>query len=307
MDEVTIAADELEATFAPGLGMVGTSLRHRGEELLDLRHGLEEYARRGKVLGIPLLHPWANRLGDWGYEVDGRAVTLPRDSPLVPTDEHDLPIHGLLPAAARWRVIDHETERLRARLDFAAQPELLDLFPFPHVLELEAALAPGALTVTATLRPTGDLAVPVSFGFHPFLRLPGVPRERWQLTLPPRRALDTDVRGIPTGAGEQRPEELLVLGKRGFDDGFAAIAPGAAFAVAGGGREIAVRYVRGYADAQVFSPPEAEFVCFEPMTAPANALRSGDGLRRVAPGERFAARFEIEVGGATATAGGAPA
>jgi hypothetical protein len=30
---------------------------------------------------FPLLHPWANRLGDWHYEVAGRAVRLDRDSP----------------------------------------------------------------------------------------------------------------------------------------------------------------------------------------------------------------------------------
>jgi hypothetical protein len=33
---VTLAAGELEATFLPGLGLLGTSLRHRGEELLAL-------------------------------------------------------------------------------------------------------------------------------------------------------------------------------------------------------------------------------------------------------------------------------
>jgi hypothetical protein len=31
------------------------------------------------------------------------------------------------------------------------------------------------------------------------------------------------------------------------------------------------------------------------MTAPANALRSGDGLRRVAPGRTFTAVFRITV------------
>jgi hypothetical protein len=31
------------------------------------------------------------------------------------------------------------------------------------------------------------------------------------------------------------------------------------------------------------------------MTAPANALRSGDGLRLLAPGERFAACFSLAV------------
>src|SRR3954451_13830531 len=60
-ETVTLSAGELEASFAPGLGMAGVSLRHGGEELLDRRAGLSAYADRGAGMGIPILHPWANR------------------------------------------------------------------------------------------------------------------------------------------------------------------------------------------------------------------------------------------------------
>jgi len=36
-------------------------------------------------------------------------------------------------------------------------------------------------------------------------------------------------------------------------------------------------------------------ICFEPMTAPVDALRSHDGLRCVAPGERATAAFSMQV------------
>ncbi len=52
----------LEATFLPGAGMLCSSLRHRGEELLAQNRGVEAYVERGKTMGIPLLYPWANRL-----------------------------------------------------------------------------------------------------------------------------------------------------------------------------------------------------------------------------------------------------
>jgi galactose mutarotase-like enzyme len=51
----------------------------------------------------------------------------------------------------------------------------------------------------------------------------------------------------------------------------------------------------GYPAGQVFTPPGAPFICFEPMTAPTNALRSGAGLRRVMPGGAFTAVFSIRV------------
>jgi len=39
-------------------------------------------------------------------------------------------------------------------------------------------------------------------------------------------------------------------------------------------------------------------ICFEPMTAPVDALRTHDGLRTVAPGERATAAFAVRVGAA---------
>ncbi len=300
LGSVELAAGDLAATFLPGLGMVGVSLRHAGDELLDRRGGIEAYARRGAVMGLPLLHPWANRLGDHAYTVADRTVRLPTDSPLVRCEEHGLPIHGVLAASPHWRVTDAAPRdgraRLRATLDFG-RPELLAAFPFPHEIALEVVLAPTTLTVATTLRPTADAAVPIAFGFHPFLRPPGEDRARWTLSLPPRRHLTTDERGIPCGTGEPRPADRIALQDRGYDDGYDGITDGAAFGLAGGGRIITVTLRSGYPAAQVFSPPGQQFVCFEPMTAPADALRSGFGLRHVTPGRSFTAVFEIAVGG----------
>ena len=298
-DTVALSAGDLEAAFAPAAGMAGVSLRHAGDELLDRRAGLRTYVERGAVMGIPILHPWANRLAGFDYAVDGRTVRLPHGPPLVRCEEHGLPIHGLLSGSRHWRVRSTASDGARATLsavlDFGAHPELLAAFPFPHTLRLDAALDARGLTIATTLTATGAVAVPVAFGFHPYLRLPGADRSAWRLDLPARRYLFADARGIPSGHYEDEHATGITLGRRTFDDGFGAIADGAEFAVAGGGRRIAVSFGKGYPAAQVFAPPGGQFVCFEPMTAPANALRSGDGLRRVAPGRTFTAVFRIAV------------
>jgi galactose mutarotase-like enzyme len=296
---VTLAAGELEVAFAPGAGMAGVSLRHAGEELLDRRAGVRTYVESAAVMGIPVLHPWANRLAGFEYAVDGRTVRLPDGPPLVRCEEHGLPIHGLLGGSPHWRVDsarrDSEGASLAATCDFGAHPELLAAFPFPHVLAIEAALDPAGLTIATTLTATGDVPVPVAFGFHPYLRLPGTDRSTWVLDLPARRYLYTDARGIPTGHYEDEHAARLTLGRRAFDDGFSRIAPGARFAVADGRRRIAVTLERGYPAAQIFAPPGGQFVCFEPMTAPTNVLRSGDGLRCAEPGGAHSAVFRIDV------------
>ena len=290
---VELAAGDLTARFATHAGMVGCSLRHRGQELLGLGGGLDAYVHQGAVFGIPLLYPWANRLGGWAYEACGRRVELERGSPLLHGDEHCLPIHGALAAASSWRVVDRGGSWLTAELDFGAHPELLAVFPYPHVLELAIRLAPGALTVDTTVT-AGDSPVPLSFGFHPYLAPPGAARADWRVELPARTAFELDEQSLPTGAATELAPESFALGTRTYDDLF-AVTPGACFSVAAAGRRATVELTAGYRYAQVFAPPDQPVICFEPMMAPVDALRSHDGLRSVPAGGRAGGTFALRV------------
>jgi aldose 1-epimerase len=294
---VTLAAGQLEASFLPGLGLLGTSLRHRGEELLALPGGVEGY-RDGHVTGLPLLAPWANRLAGWRYRAAGVEVDL--DGLDLHTDPGGLPIHGTLTAHRGWRLerlaADADRAVLEAGLDYGDWPELLAAFPFPHRLTVTFALQGASLAVTTTLAATGDRPVPVAFGWHPYLRLPGAPRAAWRLLLPSRTHLELDDRGLPTGKAADEPAEAAPVGERTFDDLYTLDADPAErrLGLEAAGRRLVVGYGDGYDHAQVFAPPGAEFVCLEPMTAPTAALATG-ASPLVAPGDSFSARFTIEV------------
>ena len=69
----TLSSDDadLQVSFAPELGILACSMLHAGEELLGQRSGLAAYARSGATMGIPLLYPWANRLGGFRYRFAG--------------------------------------------------------------------------------------------------------------------------------------------------------------------------------------------------------------------------------------------
>ncbi len=285
---------ELEAAFAPDAGLVGCSLTHRGEELLTQRRGLEEYARSGSTFGIPLLAPWANRLADFGYAVAGQEVELDRDSELLRIEEHGLPIHGLAPHELRWEV-EERGDALRAETEL--DRERLAAFPFPHRLAVEVTLADDALTIQTTLTATAAVPVPIAFGYHPYLTVPGAPRAEWTVELPVDRRLVLDENLIPTGEEEPPGFRRGVLEDRSLDDGYVMPERPGRFTVTAGARTLGVEFLEGYTHAQVFAPAGKDLICFEPMTAPANALRSHDDLRLAPPGEPFSAAFRITVDG----------
>ena len=292
---ITSAGGRTEASFVPGLNMVCCSLRHDGTELLDLRRGLQMYADAGKTMGIPLLYPWANRLERFGYEAAGQAVQLSEDDARIPRDSQGLPIHGVLPSLLRWEVVaGAEGDSVTGRLAWTS-PELLELFPYRHEARLAIAVADGELTIgTEVCANRGD-PVPVSFGYHPYVRIPDVPREAWQVELAVSRRLVLDERGIPTGRREPVSERHLTLADTSWDDAFDGLTRPTVFGVTAGATRITVTFRTGYDFAQVFAPAEQQCICFEPMTAATAALGSGDGLRIVAAGDEHRAEFAIAV------------
>ena len=283
MRRVRLRAGDWEAVFLPELGMLGASLTHQGVEVLSLHGGVEAY-RQGHTTGLPLLAPWANRLSRKqfrvaGVDVDHRRLRLHRDP-------NGLAIHGTMTAASGWEVAREEPARLVARYDYEADRA----FPFPHELEVDARLSAAGLAVTTSLRPTGPRRVPVSFGWHPYFRVPGR-RRSWLLGLPGCARLELDAKGIPTGKAAQLRPQQLTLADRSLDDLF-ALGRTRRFTLAGRGRVVEVRFGRGYDYAQIYAPPEQRCVAIEPMTAPTDALVTG-AAPLVRPGSTYSAAFSV--------------
>ncbi|HEY6759887.1 MAG TPA: aldose 1-epimerase [Baekduia sp.] len=271
------------------------SLFGRGREVLGRLGGLEAYAARGATFGIPFLHPWANRLGGFSYSAAGRDVALGADTPGLRVEEHGLPIHGLLAASRRWSVEEASEQTLRARLEWGGEEDAaFPAFPFPHELEMAVEQGETALRVSVTLTPTGDVGVPVSFGFHPYFQLPDVGTgDRLVLRTGAMSRLELDERGIPTGAREPFAPREIAIADEHLDTAFTDLGEQPSFTLTRGDHALTVRFLEGYTHLQLFTPPGGDVVAIEPMTAPTNALRSGDGLRLAT--SPFRATFEVDV------------
>jgi len=286
---LALHAGGTDAVFLPALGMTGVSLRRGGHEFLATPGG-PAALRGGHTMGLPLLAPWANRLGQRRFRVGRVEVDLRRRR--VPVDGNGLPIHGLLVGAGGWRVADQGARGDMATVRAVADVDT-DAFPFPHRIEVTHRLTAEGLIVATTVVPTGRRRVPVAFGWHPYLRVGG-PRRAWTLQLPARTHLALDARGLPTGASARERAETAPIASRTFDDLY-ALGRSRRLALAGpDGSSVAVVGDATYRTAQVWVPPGKPFAALEPMTVPTNALVAGV-TPLVAPGDAFTARFRVEI------------
>jgi aldose 1-epimerase len=292
---LTLSAGPTQFTLLPEVGLLGASLRHDGAEFLDL-HGGADAARHQHTTGLPLLAPWANRLGGDEYSALGREVEL-RGAPGLHRDANGLPMHGTLVGRAGWELTSvrsrGESAAAVARFRAGEDAEVMASFPFPHDLTVTFTVTPGQLTVATLLVPSGARAVPVSFGWHPYFRLADVLRDDLCLELPDRKHLLVDDRQLPTGEKVAEPAETVVLAGRTFDDGY-RLGRDRRFALVGGGRRLEAVFERGYPYAQVYAPGDHDYVALEPMTAPTDALRRG-AAPVVEPGGRYHARYRVSL------------
>ena len=68
----------------------------------------------------------------------------------------DRPIHGVAPSFLHWELVGApEASSVKAKLSWTS-PDLLEVFPFTHELEIEAIVGDGLLTMETTLFATGS-------------------------------------------------------------------------------------------------------------------------------------------------------
>ncbi|MEC5190316.1 aldose 1-epimerase [Arthrobacter sp. MP_M7] len=284
----------------------------RGDALAvvtELAAGLRLYSRGGMQLtesygdgeispgasGITLA-PWANRVEDGVWYLNGKRQQLD-----ITEVSRNNASHGLLRNAA-YELVD-EAE-FSVTLEAAVFPQHGYPFLLRHRVQYELAEDLG-LVVRQQLTNDAEQPAPFVLGAHPYLRLGDVPSEELTITVRAATRLVTDERLIPRSAEAVDGTFDLRAGKPvgaldldsaytdlEFDDGVARHT-----LAAPDGRSVSLWQDTNCAYTHVFVttefPGRTKAVAIEPMTGPANAFNSGDGLRWLAPGERFAMTWGI--------------
>jgi aldose 1-epimerase len=277
---------------------VGAGLRALRVGGVDIAEPFPADATPPSGCGIVLV-PWPNRVKDGAWPHDGTIRQLALTEPA-----RGNAIHGLL----RYRPYEL-VERTESSVTQAASifPELG--YPFELRTTVKHEVGADGLTVTHTIENVGDAAAPVAVGAHPYPKIGDVPTGELTVTVVAATHLDVDDRLNVVGesAVDGTRYDLRtgrVVGELDLDDGFAdvAVADGRAAHIlaAPDGRSVIVwgddafAYVQVYTSRTFATDTSSDVaIAVEPMTAPANALNSGRGLRWLEPDERWTVAWGI--------------
>jgi aldose 1-epimerase len=285
-----IAFGDQEATVVE----VGAGLRSytvAGEPVLE-GYGIGEMASGGRG---QLLIPWPNRIRDGKYRFGGADLQLPLTEP----SRHNAS-HGLV-RWATWTAAAHGPDRVVMALTLHPQPG----YHFTLGLSVEYRVDAAGLSVATTATNRGQRPCPYGAGAHPYVTAGTRLVDDAVLRLPAGTWLETDDRGIPTGAAPvdgtpydfRRPRRVgdLVL-----DNAFTDLA--GAQAVLDGERRATVWWDESHRWLMVFTGDTLDparrrrGLALEPMTCPPNAFVTGEGLRILEPEESWTTIWGIAAG-----------
>ena len=307
-----IRAGDYEAAVTE-LGAGLRQLSHRGRPLIT---GYEPDELPPAGAG-QLLVPWPNRIDGGKYEFGGASCQL-----ALSEAARGNAIHGLT-RWANWEPAEPAAGQLAAgepaagesapgqggadlpATDQVTLTHVLHGRPgYPFCLELSVSYrldAASGLSVAVTAWNIGSRPAPYGTGSHPYLTAGTPVVDDCELELDAADWLPTDDRGIPSGP----PQDVTgspfdFRAGRGIGDtrldhaltGLSRDESGLAWAkLTGGGVRLGLWAGPGYDWLQVFTgdplgpAQRRRALAVEPMTCPANAFVSGDGLLRLAPGD----------------------
>jgi len=285
----------------------------RGDALAvvtELAAGLRLYSRAGVQLtetygdgeispgaaGITLA-PWANRVEDGIWYLDGKKQQLD-----ITEVSRNNASHGLLRNSSYSLA---EESPYSVTLEATIFPQHGYPFLLRHRVQYELAENLG-LVVRQSLVNDSKAEAPFVLGAHPYLRLGDTDQDQLLLSVGADTRLVADGRLIPRSSEPVSGDTDLRAGRRvgelaidvaltglSFHDGVARHTLSAP-----DGRSVSLwqdstcPYVHVFVTTEFPGRPRA--VAIEPMTGPANAFNSGDGLRWLPPGESFTMTWGID-------------
>jgi aldose 1-epimerase len=282
---------DLSATIT----QVGAGIRSLRFAESDLTEPYPAHEQPPSACGIVLV-PWPNRVADGRWEYDGE----PRQLDLTEPAKRNA-IHGLL-RRRPYELVDRTDSTVTQAAEIFPEPG----YPFLLETAVTHELLTDGLQVTHTIANAGDRPAPVAVGAHPYLRIADVAPEELTVIVQARTRFEVDERSNVIGQVPVEGTDFDLSGGRrvsdlDLDTGFGDLPDGRVEHVlaADDGRRVvlwgdeAFRFVQVFTHRAFATKPGGVALAIEPMTAPADALNSGIGLRWLEPGETWTVSWGI--------------
>jgi aldose 1-epimerase len=277
---------------------VAAAIRHLSVDGVEITAGYDDDTPPPFGCGIVLV-PWPNRVRDGRWTHEGRTLQLDITEPSLGNA-----LHGLL-RNTPYQLVERSDDAICLRAQVFPQ----NGYPFRLDTRVRYALVADGIQVTHTVRNVGSACAPVAVGAHPFLAIGDVPADALTLTVSADHHIDVDDRLNPVGVTSVEGtdwdlREGRIVATLNLDDAWSGLAMTEGRSVhwlsAPDGRTVSLWADEQFGYVQVFItrefPCRGELitaVAIEPMTAPADAFNSGDGLRWIEPGECWSVAWGI--------------
>ncbi len=233
-----------------------------------------------------LLSPWVNRVRNGNYSFEGRNYQLP-------INEENLgnAIHGLL---AR-KPFSYQIEGSKAIVRFEYQAEE-KAYPFPFETTLTYEFdANNVFHMQFEAKNTGDGNMPFGCGWHPYFKLPEGELAEWKIRFDSLSKFHSDSQMIPLREEPFDASYGVNLGEETLDNVFRLKPMDKHKTVFESGQSTLTieQSSIDFPFLVVFAPENENCLAIEPMTANTDAFNTGDGLRILAPGEKFQSTVKI--------------
>lgn len=303
-DQYTITSGGSSATIT----QLAAALREFTVDGVHLTETYPETALPPSACGI-VLAPWPNRVADGRWMLDGHEQQLDITEPA-----RGNALHGLLRFTG-YQLIEHTADSVELGATIFPQHG----YPFRVETTVRYTVSEGALHITHGARNDSDAPAPVAFGTHPFLTIGDVDPEELVLTVHADTRFDVDDRLNPLAEvpvdGDFDLRAGRLVRELQLDTAFGGVRTVdgvSASLTTPDGRAVHLVQDASHGYVQVYTTrsfPKRSggagsrdgepglAVAIEPMTAPPNALNSGEGLKWVAPGETWSVGWGIRYSG----------
>ena len=247
-----------------------------------------------------ILAPWPNRVEGAQWTLDGIPQYLEVTEPALGHANH-----GLL-LDSDYEIVSHSADEITLRSAVDNEPG----FPFHLEVGVRYRLESRGIRVTHSVHNRSPVAAPFATGAHPYLRVGADAVDQLVVQVVAERALALDEGHIPRGEFEVAGSDWDLSRGRRVDQAI----PHAAYSGLALEQGLHVHRLRSQtATVELWSDPAFAWlqlyvatdfasldgvgtaIAVEPMTAPPNALRTGEGLMWLQPDARWSAEWGIRL------------